>query len=121
MSHRSKPTKTRMTTKKTHGTKETNMQNNLSDLNNHLFATLENLLDDDILKDEKKLNLEIKRTTAITKVSTQILKTAQVQVNAIRTAKELGVLNQRLPALIKTKDSQEEEEKTQQKLWRYIK
>ena len=91
------------------------MQNNLSDLNNHLFTQLETLLDDELLRDEKKLDLEIKRSKAITQISTQILKTASVQVTALKVAGEHNFLNKEMPALLKTKDSQEEIEK-QQKL-----
>lgn len=91
------------------------MKNNLADLNNHLFTQLETLLDDDLLRDEKKLDLEIKRSKAITQISTQILKTASVQVNALKVAGEHNFLNKELPALLKTKDSQKEME-NQQKL-----
>ena len=47
------------------------MKNTLSDLNNHLFAQLERLGDED-LKGEN-LEEEIKRAETITKVSSQII------------------------------------------------
>ena len=62
------------------------MQNNLSDLNNHLFSTLELLEDDKILEDDAKLEKELKRAKAVVSVSSQILNVARIQVQAIRTA-----------------------------------
>lgn len=79
------------------------MKNNLSDLNNHLFATLE-LLESDELSDEQ-LEKELKRAKAVCSVSSQILKVASVQISAIRTAEACGLLNKDMPALLATKDS----------------
>ena len=79
------------------------MKNNLSDVNNHLFATLELLESDEL--DEKQLEKELKRAKAVCSVSSQILKVASVQVSAIRTAEACGLLNQDMPALLATKDS----------------
>ncbi len=47
------------------------MQNKLTDLNNHLFAELERLGDEDLQGDE--LNAEIERAKAITGVASQII------------------------------------------------
>ena len=80
------------------------MQNNLSDLNNHLFAQLE-LLNSGELSNEE-LEKEIKKTKAMTSISSQILKVASIQISAIKTAETYGLLNDELPSLISTKDSE---------------
>lgn len=51
------------------------MKNTLGDLNNHLFAQLEKLSDDDLSGDE--LDTEIRRSEAMAKVSEQIIKTGE--------------------------------------------
>lgn len=79
------------------------MQNNLSDLNNHLFAQLE-LLENGELS-EKDLDLELKKSKAITQISSQILNIARLQIAAINTAESCGLCNEEMPALIAIKDS----------------
>lgn len=86
------------------------MQNNLSDLNNHLFSQLE-LLESGELS-EKDLDLELKKAKAITQISSQILNIARLQIAAINTAEECGLVNKDLPALIATKDSKAEKEQS---------
>lgn len=81
------------------------MKNNLADLNNHLFSMLERLGDDEIINDDKMLNAELSRAKAMCGVSKQILEVARVQVTAIRTAEDCGLLNRDMPALIAVKDS----------------
>ncbi|CAM3776903.1 hypothetical protein [Litorimonas haliclonae] len=58
------------------------MKNKLSDLNNHLFETLDFLNDRDI--DGEKLETEIKRAKAITDVSDKIIQNANLQLNAAK-------------------------------------
>lgn len=84
------------------------MQNNLSDLNNHLFSQLE-LLENGELS-EKELDLELKKAKAITQISSQILNVARLQIAAINTAESCGLCNKDMPALIATKDSRTEKE-----------
>lgn len=84
------------------------MQNNLSDLNNHLFSQLE-LLESGELS-EKDLDLELKKARAITQISSQILNIARLQIAAINTAESCGLCNKDMPALIETKDSRTEKE-----------
>ena len=84
------------------------MQNNLSDLNNHLFLQLE-LLESGELS-EKDLDLELKKAKAITQISSQILNIARLQVAAINTAESCGLCNKDMPALIAIKDSKTEKE-----------
>ena len=82
------------------------MKNNLSDLNNYLFSMLETIEDDNITN--KRLEKELKKAQAICSISSQILKVANVQVSAIKTAEQYRLLNKDMPALLATKDSANE-------------
>lgn len=79
------------------------MKNNLSDLNNHLFAQLELLSSGELSNEE--LEKEIKKAKAMTSISSQILKVASIQISAIKTAESCGLMNNDMPSLIATKDS----------------
>lgn len=79
------------------------MKNNLADLNNHLFTTLEQLKNEELSLEQ--LEKELKRAKGVCLVSSQILKVASVQVSAIKAAEDCGLLNKDMPALIATKDS----------------
>ncbi len=56
------------------------MKNKLSDLNNHLFAQLERLGDEDL--SSEKIADEVKRSRAITDVAEQIISNADLQLKA---------------------------------------
>lgn len=58
------------------------MKNKIMDLNNHLFAQLERLSDEDI--NQKQLQDEINRTRAICMVSTQIIENAGLALRAYK-------------------------------------
>lgn len=64
------------------------MKNTLGDLNNHLFAQLEKLNDEDLNGDQ--LDAEIKRTEAMAKISEQIIKTGELQFKAMQHMDEYG-------------------------------
>lgn len=64
------------------------MKNTLGDLNNHLFAQLEKLEDDDLKGSE--LETEIKRSEAMAKIGEQIIKTGELQLKAIQHMDEYG-------------------------------
>lgn len=64
------------------------MQNTLRDLNNHLFAQLEKLNDDDL--NGEKLDTEVKRAEAMTKIGEQIIKNGELQFKAMRHMDEYG-------------------------------
>lgn len=56
------------------------MQNTLGDLNNHLFAQLERLSDEDIVGE--KLTEEIERAKAVTIVATKIIANGSLVLQA---------------------------------------
>ena len=56
------------------------MKNRLSDLNNHLFAQLERLTEDDLTPE--KIEQEAQRTEAIVKVADQIIRNADLTFKA---------------------------------------
>jgi len=57
------------------------VKNKLSDLNNHLFAQLERLGEEDL--DADKIEQEAKRADAIVQVADQIIRNADLQLKAV--------------------------------------
>lgn len=74
------------------------MKNKLVDLNNHLFAELERLGDEDIIGD--KLNEEITRAKAVTDVAEQIIANASLVLKAQIAAGESFNANMKLPKML---------------------
>lgn len=64
------------------------MKNKLVDLNNHLFAQLERLGEEDLTAEQ--LEQEVRRTDAMVAVSTQILLNADLSVQAAKLVAEYG-------------------------------
>ena len=64
------------------------MKNRLCDLNNHLFAQMERLSDEDLPAEE--LEREVRRARAIVGVSDQIIETASLQFRAAELVAEYG-------------------------------
>lgn len=64
------------------------MKNKLVDLNNHLFAQLERLSDEDTRGDE--LEAEIKRAEAVVAVADQITKGTDLQLKAVKMLADHG-------------------------------
>jgi len=58
------------------------MRNKLGDLNNHLFAALERLADEDMTADQ--IEQEAKRADAIVSVADKIIGNADLQLKAAR-------------------------------------
>lgn len=58
------------------------MKNKISDLNDHLFAQIERLGDQDLLGDD--LKQEIDRSKAMAQIATQIVNSAKITVDAMR-------------------------------------
>ena len=64
------------------------MKNKLSDLNNHLFAQLERLSEDNLTSEQ--IEGEVKRTEAIVSLSDQIVGNADLQLKAAKLFAEHG-------------------------------
>lgn len=58
------------------------MKNRLSDLNNHLFAQMERLADEDLT--QECIGKEAQRAAAMVDISDQILRRADLQLRAAR-------------------------------------
>ena len=65
------------------------MKNKLTDLNNHLFAQLERLGDEDLSEEEMKK--EIERSKAITNISNSIINNAKVILDASKFLEDSGM------------------------------
>lgn len=75
------------------------MKNTLQDLNNYLFEAIERLEDDELTEEE--LDLEIKRSEAVTKIAGTIINNANIQLQALKHADEYGYKGERtMPALL---------------------
>lgn len=57
------------------------MKNKLTDLNNHLFAQLERLSDEDLTAEQ--IAQEVQRADAIVNVADQIVRNADLQLKAV--------------------------------------
>ena len=73
------------------------MNNKLSDLNNHLFAEIERLSDEELNEDE--LKSEIDRARAITSVSKQIIENGALALRAEKFKQGMGLDSLNTPML----------------------
>lgn len=64
------------------------MKNRLADLNNHLFAQLERLGEEDLTAEQ--VEQEAKRADAIVAVSDQIIENAKLQLQAVKVLADHG-------------------------------
>jgi hypothetical protein len=65
------------------------MKNKLSDLNDHLFAQIERLANEDLTPE--KIETEVKRGNAIVAVADQVLRHATLQVQAAKILSDHGL------------------------------
>lgn len=65
------------------------MKNKLTDLNDHLFAQLERLGDEDLKGEE--LATEISRAKAMADVGKQVIDNARLALDAFRAARDAGL------------------------------
>lgn len=74
------------------------MQNTLMDLNNHLFAQLERLSDENIKGNE--LQEEINRAQAVTNVASQIISNGSLVLKSIQVQDDSLRANTKLPKML---------------------
>ncbi len=83
------------------------MKNTLADLSNYLFESLERILDDNITADQ--LDIEIKRSEAVTSVSRTIISNSSLALSAMKHAEEYNIGSvqerRRLPAMLDSGDA----------------
>lgn len=77
-------------------------KNKLSDLNNHLFAQLERLSDEDLEGDA--LEQEIKRAEAVCAVSSQIIENGNLVLRAEKMRQDYGSNGMKSVGLLEEKD-----------------
>ena len=75
------------------------MKNKLTDLNNHLFAALERLGDEELKGDE--LAAEVERSKAIQGIASQVVGNAKLVFDAKRLQLEYGL--KEMPAMLEDK------------------
>lgn len=73
-------------------------KNKLLDLNNHLFAELERLGDEDLKGDE--LKEEIERAKALSDVSEKVINNASLMLKAIHEQNEYGTGTRDVPKML---------------------
>ncbi|QWU17367.1 hypothetical protein SAMN04487895_104250 [Paenibacillus sophorae] len=74
------------------------MRNTLGDLNNHLFAQLERLSDEELTGE--KLVDEISRAKAVTSVASQIIANGSLVLDAIKIADDKLNANTTIPKML---------------------
>ena len=81
------------------------MKNTISDLNNHLFAQLERLSDEDL--DEEEIKKEVERSKAITSVAKVIVDNGKLALNTMKHMDEYGYNadgNRTVPTMLEVKN-----------------
>lgn len=75
------------------------MRNTLGDLNNHLFAEIERLSDENLTGEE--LKMELKRAEGIKNISQQIIANAIVVLKSERyKADTMGIVEEKVPKML---------------------
>jgi hypothetical protein len=74
------------------------LKNRLTDLNDHLFAQIERLADENLTPEQ--VDKEAKRGKAIVAAADRIIKNAALQVQAAKLLSEKGTIRPHLPAAL---------------------
>ncbi len=74
------------------------MRNTLGDLNNHLFAQLERLTDEDLTNEQ--LEKEIRRSKGVTSLASQIISGGHLVLRAKQAAEESLDADAKLPRML---------------------
>lgn len=74
------------------------MRNTLGDLNNHLFAQLERLSDEDLKGED--LKEEIERAKTVTQVASKIIENGSLVLNGIRLVNDRMTADTKLPRML---------------------
>lgn len=77
-------------------------RNKLKDLNDHLFAQLERLGDEELKEDE--LLLEVKRSKAIDGIARNVINNARLVFDSVKFSTENMPVNKTLPSMFKLSD-----------------
>jgi hypothetical protein len=80
-------------------------RNKISDLNNHLFAQLEKLNDDQLQGDN--LNTEVNRARAMSSLASQIINSTKLTLDAIKMANNGEINPVDVPNLLDEKNTDE--------------
>ena len=80
-------------------------RNKISDLNNHLFAQLEKLNDDQLQGDN--LNTEVNRARAMSSLASQIINSTKLTLDAIKMANNGEINPVDVPNLLDEKNTHE--------------
>ncbi len=82
-------------------------RNKLTDLNNHLFAQLERLNDEEMSKEETES--EVRKAVAMSKVAAQIIQNAKVSIDAMKLLANGDFIKSELPDTLGLKEKQDEQ------------
>ena len=86
------------------------MQNKMTDLKNHLFEQMENLLDKDVCKDKETTESEIGKTNAMIGLAGQIIEIGRLQVQAVKVANDCNVDYKDMSSMLLLGDDSQEKE-----------
>jgi len=79
-------------------------RNKITDLNNHLFAQLEKLNDDDLTPEQ--IDQECKRAKAMSSIASQILQSSRLTLEAMKLVNEDKINSKHIPELLQNNNDE---------------